>query len=137
MQTSGQLACSILLLAALLPAAAQAAPLRKLGSDKESTLYLERGSIQRGKDGRKAWLLQSYRQAQTAPDGKIYRSLKQQHLYSCEDRSITLVSQLYYAEPMARGEALATYKYESYDAEPVEKGSRYERALKAVCARKR
>lgn len=137
MKTCGRLALSLLLLAVALPAAAKPAPLRKIGSDKDSTLYLERGSIQRGKDGRKAWLLQSFRQTQTAPDGKSYRSVKQQHLYACEERSITLVSQLYYAEPMARGEPLATYKYESFDAERVEKGSRYERALKAVCARRR
>ncbi len=139
MKTPGQLALTALLLAVLLPAhsPSRAAPLRKLGGDKESSLYLDRASIQRSKDGRKAWLLQSFRKTQTAPDGKSYRSVRQQHLYSCEERSITLLSQLYYAEPMARGEALASYKYEAFDAERVEKGSQYERALKAVCARKR
>jgi hypothetical protein len=114
---------------------ALAATWSKAGITKDSTVYIDKASIRRGDTGRRAWTLESFRKPQTAPDGKQYLSVKAQHLYDCEHRSVTLQSQLFYPEAMARGEAVGTYKYEAFDAETVEAGSRYARAMTAVCGK--
>ncbi|UGQ45273.1 surface-adhesin E family protein [Massilia endophytica] len=125
--------CALLM---LLPMLAQAAPWAKAGGDKGSTVYIDRSTIRKTEEGRKAWTLQSFDKDQSAPDGKPYRSLRAQHIYDCEARTITLKTQLLYAGPMARGEALGTYKYESFDPEEVGEKHPYAGAMKAVCKRK-
>lgn len=120
-----------------LPIAAHGAPWTKAGTTRDSTVYLDKASIRKTEDGRRAWTLESFRKAQTAPDGKQYLSVKALHVYDCAERSVTLQSQLFYPEAMARGEAVGTYKYESFDAEKVEADSRYARAMLAVCGKAR
>jgi hypothetical protein len=126
---------AVLLLCAL-PALAHAAAWTPAGSTPDSAVYLDKASIKRGDDGRRAATLESFQKPQTAPDGKQYLSVKALHLYDCETHSVTLQAQTFYPEAMGRGEAVGTYKYEAFDAETVEPGSRYARAMGAVCGRK-
>jgi hypothetical protein len=120
-----------------LPLAAQAAPWTKARTDKDGTLYVDKASIRKVEAGRKAWTLESFRKPQSAPDGKQYLSVRAQQLYDCEARTVTLQSQLFYPEPMAKGEIVGTYKFEAFDAEAVEPGSRYDGAMKLICGRAR
>ncbi len=117
-----------------LPLLASAAPWTKAGGAKDSTVYLDKASIKRLDTGRKAWTLESFKKPQSAPDGKQYLSVRAQQLYDCEQRTVTLQAQLFYPEPMGKGEIVGSYKFEAFDAEPVAPGSRYDGAFKLVCA---
>lgn len=123
--------------------AARLAQWSKLASNGAGTLYIDKASVARQKaggdspgDARKAWTLVSYNKPQTSADGKTYRSLKAQYLYSCKDRSVTLLAQTFYPATMARGEAVGNFKYEQYDAEIPAAGSHTDSAHKYVCRRK-
>ena len=82
---------------------------------------------------RKVWSLHSFARAQNSPEGKPYKSVKALHLYSCEDRTTVLLSQVFYPEAMGKGEALETYKYEKFTAEDIVPDSPYDNALAIVC----
>lgn len=121
------------------PTPAHAATWAKAGSTKDSRVFIDRATIRKSGtgdgDARRAWTLESFDKPQTAPDGKQYLSVKALHLYDCAERSVTLQSQTFYPEAMARGEAVGTYKFEAFDAEQVGKDSRYAAAMKAVCGK--
>ena len=135
-----------LLAALLLPGlahAAQGANWRKLSGNGSATLYVDKASVARvetaeggPEDARKAWTLVSYSKPQTSADGKTYRSLKAQYLYSCKEHSVTLLAQAFYPATLARGEAVGNFKYEQYDAEKPAPGSHTETAFKYVCRKK-
>ena len=120
-----------------LPPLAHAATWAKAGTTKDSRVYIDKASIKRDDRGRRAWTLESFRKPQTAPDGKQYLSVKALHLYDCKERSVTLQSQTFYPEAMAKGEAVGTYKFEAFDAEQVAADSRYATAMNTVCGRVR
>ena len=104
------------------------------GAGRESVLL---DGAKGGDSARRAWTLESFARPQTAPDGKQYLSVKALHLYDCEERSVTLQSQTFYPEAMAKGEAVGTYKFEAFDAEKVAAGTRYATAMNTVCGRAR
>jgi len=114
---------------------AQAAPWTKARTDKDGTLYVDKASVRKLDGGRKAWTLESFRKPQSAPDGKLYLSVRAQQLYDCDAHTVTLQSQLFYPEPMAKGEIVGSYKFEAFDAETIEPGSRYDGAFKLICGR--
>ncbi|WP_338765994.1 surface-adhesin E family protein [Massilia sp. METH4] len=118
-----------------LPVMAHAVTWSKAGSTKDSWVYIDKASIRKEDAGRRAWTLESFKKPQTAPDGKQYLSVKALHLYDCAERSMTLRSQTFYPEAMAKGEAVGTYKFEAFDAEQVEPGTRYATAMNTVCGR--
>jgi len=95
--------------------------------------YIDRASVIKKDKTRKVWSLHSFASAQNSPEGKPYRSVKALHLYSCEDRTTILLSQVFYPEPMGKGEALETYKYEKFTAEDIVPDSPYDNALAVVC----
>lgn len=99
--------------------------------------YLDKGHAVREDQGRKAWSLQSFRQSQATPDGKLYRSFRALHLYSCASTTVTLREQIFYPEAMGRGEPVASYKFEKFSPEEIAPGSPYERARKTLCRRRR
>lgn len=125
---------AVLVLCAL-PALAHAVAWTGAGTTRDSRVFIDKASITKTDGGRRAWTLESFRKPQTAPDGKPYLSVKALHLYDCAERSVTLQSQSFYPEPMARGEAVGTYKFEAFDPEQVVPGSRYAAAMNAVCGR--
>jgi hypothetical protein len=128
----------LLLTAPLAPAAAQWV---KVGSASGSTSYLDKASIRRAQagqgDGVRAVSLVSFDAIQSTPDGTRYRSMKAQHLYACDSRSTTLLSQSYYPEPMGKGPVGQSFKYEKFAPEPVAAGSAAEGALRIICRDKR
>jgi len=120
--------------------AAQDANWSKLSGNGVATLYIDKASVARvedaGEDARKAWTLVSHSKPQMSADGKTYRSLKAQYLYSCKEHKVTLLAQTFYPATLARGEAVGNFKYEQYDAEKPAPGSHTETALKYVCRKK-
>ncbi|WP_051293641.1 surface-adhesin E family protein [Pseudoduganella violaceinigra] len=121
------------LLLALAPSVALAGPWTTVASDKDSTLLLDRKSVRSNADGLRAWTMESYRKPQTAPDGKMFLSVRSLHLYGCAAGTRTLLSQTYHAEVLGKGEPLGTFKFEAYDPETIAPDSLAEKALKAVC----
>jgi hypothetical protein len=128
------LRAAVLVLCAL-PPLAHAVTWTKAGVTRDSRVFIDKASIRKGDGGRSAWTLESFRKPQTAPDGKQYLSVKALHLYDCQERNVTLQSQSFYPEPMAKGEAVGTYKFEAFDAEQVAPDSRYAAAMNTVCGR--
>jgi len=124
------------LLLALAPCAALAGPWTTIFKDKDSTLLLDSKSVRSAAEGRKAWTMESFRKPQTAPDGKMYLSVRSLHLYGCDAGTRTLLSQTFHADVLGKGEPLGTFKYEAYDPEAIAPDSLPERALKAVCKKR-
>ncbi|MCE3262270.1 MAG: hypothetical protein K0R43_1349 [Pseudoduganella sp.] len=120
----------------LAPSLALAGPWTPLAKDKDGTLLLERHSVQGAAGARKAWTMESFRKPQTAPDGKLFLSVRSQHSYACDAATRTLLAQAFYAEVLGKGEPIGTYKYESYDPETIPPGSNADKALKAVCKKR-
>lgn len=125
-----------ILVLALAPAVALAGPWSTLAKDKDSTLLLDRGSMRKAAEGRKAWTMESFRRPQSAPDGKQYLSVRSLHLYGCDARARTLLSETFYADVLGKGEPVGTFKYEAYDPETIAPGSPAEKALNAVCKKR-
>lgn len=135
---AARMAALVSALAILLPAAAHAVPgaqWSKLAGNGAGTLYIDKASVAAvdGGAARKAWTLVSYRKPQTSADGKSYRSLKAQYLYSCGEQRVTLLAQTFYPATMARGEAVGNFKYEQYDAEQPAPASHTGNAYQYVC----
>ncbi len=124
----------LLLTLMLLPALAGAATKWvKVGSVAGSTVYIDKSSAMKSDKGHKVWSLTSYDKEQQAPDGKSYQSVKALHLYVCAERSTTLLSQVFYPEPMGKGVPTQTFKYEKFGPEDVVPDSGADAALLAVC----
>jgi len=77
--------------------------------------------------------MRSFGKPQTTPEGKPYRSVKALHLYSCEDRTTVLLSQVFYPEAMGKGEPVENYKYEKFNPEDIVPDSPFDNALAVVC----
>jgi len=126
-----------LIAALLLPASgAHAAEWTRIGRGSDPAVYVDLASVKENDGGRSAWVLRTYRKGQTAPDGKVYRSVRAQHLYACKDHTATLQAQTFYPDAMGNGEAVGNFKYEQYDAEKIASGSAMDSVSKRVCRKK-
>jgi hypothetical protein len=112
---------------------AQAAQWAKVGSGGGGVFYIDKASIIKADKTRKVWSMRSFGKPQTTPEGKPYRSVKALHLYSCEDRTTVLLSQVFYPEAMGKGEPVENYKYEKFNPEDIVPDSPFDNALAAVC----
>jgi hypothetical protein len=126
-----------LLLSLLLTAqAAWAAKWMRLDSSHANTYYVDRASVVKAdKTTRKAWSMQTFRKPQTTPEGHAYRSVKMLHLYTCNEHTATLLAQVFYPEPLGKGEPVENYKYEKYSPEDIVPDSPQERVLSVACKR--
>ena len=115
--------------------AAQAAQWRKVVGGPGNVFYIDKNSVVKKDKTRKVWSLHSYAKAQQTPQGKPYRSVKAQHLYSCDDRTAVMLSQVFYPEAMGKGEPVENYIYEKFSPEDVSPGSVLDKALSRVCKR--
>jgi hypothetical protein len=125
----------LLLAALLMPLLAQAATWVGVGAGAGTQSFIDTASILKNPAGYKAWSLVSYSTDQTTPDGTTYRSMKALHIYSCGQRTITLLSQVYYGEAMGKGPVAQNLKYEKFTPEDIIPDSTYDGALQAVCKR--
>ena len=112
---------------------AQAAQWARVGGGGGNTFYIDKASVIKTDKTRKVWSMHSYAKAQQTPEGKPYRSLKALHLYSCDQRTTVLLSQVFYPEAMGKGEPVENYKYEKFSPEDIVPDSPYDNALTAVC----
>jgi hypothetical protein len=126
----------LLLLLLLMPLLANAAKWTKVGSDSGGDVYIDKASIIKGERGHKVWSLVSYGKQQSTPDGKPYLSIKALHAYSCEERTATLLTQIFYAEAMGKGAVIQNFKYEKFSAEDIVPDSAADSALQVVCQAK-
>jgi hypothetical protein len=124
------------LILALAPGVALAGPWATIARDKDHTLLLDRGSVRAAAEGRKAWTMETYRKPQTAPDGKMFLSVRSLHLYACDASTRTLLSQTFHADVLGKGEPVGTFKYEAYDPETVAPDSQAGKAFQAVCKKR-
>lgn len=124
------------LMLALAPCVALAGPWTTVAKDKDSTLLLDNKSVRKGDEGRKAWTMETFRKPQTAPDGKMYLSVRSLHLYACDAGTRTLLSQTFHADVLGKGEPVGTFKYEAYDPETIAPDSLPEKAWQAVCKKR-
>lgn len=127
-----------LLIAALLtPLLAHAATWVSVNTGSGSQSYIDKGSIIRAPGGYKVWSLVSYAKEQTTREGTPYMSVKALHTYSCLDRTVTLLSQVYYGEAMGKGPVAQNIKYEKFSPEDIVPDSTQEGALQMVCKGKK
>jgi len=130
-----------LLLPLLLPLllasqAAMAAKWVRLEGSRASEFFVDRASIVKvEKTTRKAWSMQTFRKPQKTPEGRAYRSVKSLHLYTCNEHTATLLAQVFYPEPLGKGEPVENYKYEKYSPEDIVPDSAQEKVLSAACRR--
>lgn len=126
---------ALLLLSAAAPGWVQAAQWTKVGGARGEVLYIDKSSVIKKDKTRKVWSMHSYAKAQTTPEGKPYRSVKAQHLYSCDERTTVMLSQVFYPEAMGKGEPVENYIYEKFSPEEVTADSPFAKALSKVCKR--
>jgi hypothetical protein len=112
---------------------AQAAQWARVGGGKTDAFYIDKASVIKADKTRKVWSMHTFSKTQTTPEGKPYRSVKALHVYSCEDRTTVLLSQIYYPEAMGKGEPVENYKYEKFSPEDIVPDSPFDNALAAVC----
>lgn len=117
----------------LMCSGAQAAQWAKVKGDGAGVFYIDKASIIKADKTRKVWSMRSFSKPQSTPEGKPYRSVKALHLYSCEDRTTVLLSQVFYPEAMGKGEPVENYKYEKFNPEDIVPDSPFDNALAAVC----
>lgn len=129
MKKPGLIAVILMLAAGL----AQAAQWAKVGGGGGNAFYIDKASIIKMDKTRKVWSMQSYARPQNTPEGKPYRSVKALHLYACEERTTTLLSQVFYPEAMGKGEPVENYKYEKFSPEDIVPDSPFDNALTAAC----
>lgn len=129
----------LLLAGLMLPVLAQAAQWVKVpgGAGAGSQSYIDRSSIIRSDKSYKVWSLVSYAKEQATPEGTPYLSMKALHLYSCADRTTTLLSQVYYAEAMGKGPVSQSFKYEKFAPEDIVPDSVADGALQVICKRRK
>jgi len=117
--------------------AAMAAKWMRLEGSHAGAFYVDRASIVKvEKTTRKAWSMQTFRKAQTTPEGHTYRSVKSLHLYACNEHTATLLAQVFYPEPLGKGEPVENYKYEKYAPEDIVPDSPQERVLSQACGKR-
>lgn len=123
----------LILILLLTPMLAHAAKWTKVGTGPGSVYYIDKGSVTKSGNGQKVWSLVSYAKEQATPDGKAFSSVKALHLYSCEERTTTLLSEVFYPDAMGKGATVQTFKYEKFSPEDVIPDSITDVALGVVC----
>ena len=127
----------LLFAALLMPLLAQAATWVSVNTGSGSQSFIDKGSIIRAPGGYKVWSLVSYAKEQTTREGTPYMSVKALHTYSCAERTVTLLSQVYYGEAMGKGPVAQNIKYEKFSPEDIVPDSTQEGALQMVCKGKK
>ncbi len=123
----------LILILLLMPMLAQAAKWTKVGTGPGSVYYIDMSSVTKSGNGQKVWSLVSYTKEQATPDGKAFSSVKALHLYSCEERTTTLLSEVFYPDAMGKGATVQTFKYEKFSPEDIIPDSLTDIALGVVC----
>lgn len=123
----------LILILLLSPMLAHAAKWTKVGAGPGSVFYIDKSSIIKSGNGQKAWSLISYAKEQSTPDGRSYTSVKALHLYSCDERTTTLLSEVFYPDALGKGQTVQTFKYEKFSAEDIIPDSITDVALGVIC----
>jgi hypothetical protein len=127
---------TLLAAALLFPLLAQGATWVGIGTGSGSQSFIDKGSIIKGAAGYKVWSMVSYAKEQATQDGTPYQSVKALHVYSCAERTVTLLSQVYYGEAMGKGPVAQNVKYEKFLPEDIVPDSTYDDALQMICKSK-
>lgn len=127
----------LLLLGLMFPLLAQAAKWSSVGMEGDSKSFIDKSSIVKTDAGYKAWSLVSYAKPQATQDGVAYLSMKALHVYSCAERTTTLLSQVFYGEAMGKGAVAQNIKYEKFQPDDIVPDSVQDGALTVICKGKK
>lgn len=97
------------------------------------TFYYDKASVLKAERGFKVWSMVSSATAQQSPQGTPWKSMKALHIYTCEDRTTTLLQQVFYAEPMGKGQIVQSLKFEKFSPEDIIPDSGADGTHKLVC----
>lgn len=128
-----KLLAALLMMPLSMPPLAHAASWVGVGTGSGSQSFIDKGSVIKAPGGYKVWSLESFAKEQATPEGTRYMSVKALHVYSCAERTVTLLSQVYYGEAMGKGPVAQNIKYEKFSPEDIVPDSTYEGALQVVC----
>jgi hypothetical protein len=123
----------LLLAALLVPLLAHGANWVGVGAGSGSRSFIDKASILRSPGGYKAWSMVSYTKEQSTQDGTPYLSVKALHVYACAERTVTLLSQVYYTEAMGKGPVAQNVKFEKFSPEDIIPDSTDDGALQIIC----
>ncbi|MES2150367.1 MAG: surface-adhesin E family protein [Pseudomonadota bacterium] len=123
----------LICLLSLLPMLAHASQWAKVASIDGNDSYVDKASLLKVDKNTKAWSMESFSSEQSKDDGTTYRSMKSLKTYSCGERTTTLLSQVYYAEPMGKGAVVQSLKYEKFTPEDIVPDSAEDGALQLIC----
>ena len=127
----------LILLLLLTPLLVHAAQWAKVGSVAGADSYIDKASMIKADKGYKVWSLVSYATPQATPDGTSYLSMKALHLYSCAERTTTLLTQVFYGEAMGKGPIAQSFKYEKFTPDDIIPDSVEDGALQVICRGKK
>lgn len=127
----------LLLACLMVPLLAHAAKWSAVGAEGDSKSFIDKSSIVKTDTGFKAWSLVSHTKPQSTQDGVAYLSMKALHVYSCGERTATLLSQVFYTEAMGKGPAAQHFKYEKFLPEDIIPDSVQDGALAVICKGKK
>ena len=97
--------------------------------------FIDKASVLKAERGFKVWSMVTSANAQPSPQGTPYKSVKALYILTCEDRTTTLLQQVFYAEQMGRGALVESLKFEKFPAEDIIPDSGADGAHKLVCVK--
>jgi hypothetical protein len=129
----GRLALAVALAGAM--HAAQAAGWVRVGpaAKKGDKFFVDKAGIVKAGKQYKVWTMVSYARPQALDDGGAYLAMKALHLYSCEDRTVTLRAKVYFSDALGKTAPLQNVKYEKFTADEIVPDSVQEHALQLAC----
>jgi hypothetical protein len=97
--------------------------------------FVDKSSIVQSGALYKAWSLTSFARERTLDDGSPYLSVKTLNLYSCQEHTTTLRSNVYYADSMGKSAPVRSVRYEKFAPEDIVPDNAADHALRIVCAK--
>jgi hypothetical protein len=82
----------------------------RISSPSEFALYIDQDSVKSSDAGRRARFLRDYKKAQTAPDGRNYRSTIGYEEIDCAGNRIRTLAVTFKTDQMGRGEDIYSYE---------------------------
>ena len=106
------------------------------GSNKDSDLYLDYGSIRKDGEIAKMWFMEDYRGVKKISNGKSFLSATTLGIYDCKEERVGTDSFAIYSEKKGGGEAVFTSRMKQVNWEAIAPDSLGEILWKKACGRK-
>jgi hypothetical protein len=123
----------ILMLALGLTCSSAMAGWTKVHEYTKATVYVNLATIQRDENLVKMWSMSDYKSPQHAHQKELYRSIKSQAEYNCNERTRRIVSITFYSGRKSNGDVVYSNAYFDKPWIPVALGSIEENELGLAC----